>query len=369
MDYRLWMNESPFGKKTRQNLRTLDALTFAAGGRQTLALPRVGYAARLHWHFQGTNTIALGGGTAAIDALGPWNAINRVRLAANSGTDIFSVSGYGALLVDEVMAPPGRGYLTAEGQRAVALSYAGQVYQAAASAGANSWDFGTTIPIAVNDMSELGLILLQNELASVTFGLEFNASQFSTTAGVAPVLVTGAATAAITGTITPVLEYFAVPVEPEARPDITWLHQILEVTQPVAAVGDNTINLIRENVYLGILHHVILNSAPNTTDVDRLRLVINNSDVPYDTLKRGQLQLQRRRHNVDLPLGVYFLDLFNQGITGYGDERDIVNGKATSELQSIVTIASGATLGSNASRINTITRQLVRLTAPPVGGV
>lgn len=368
-DYRAWMTESPFGRKTRQNIRTLDALTYSQGQRATLALPRVGYLARLHWHFNGTCTVTLGGGTAAIDVLGPWNTHNRVRIQANSGTDIYSVSGYGGLLVDEVMATPGRGYLVAEGQRASALSYAGQVYQAAASSGANTWDFGNTIPVAVNDMSELGLILLQNELASISLGLEFNSSIYSTTATVAPVLVTGAATATLTGTITPVIEYFAVPVEPEARPDISFLHQILEVTQPIAAVGDNTIPLIRENVYLGILHHVILNNAPNTTDIDRARLVINNSEVVYDTLKRGQIQLQRRRNNIDLPLGVWFYDLFNQGLPNMGDERDIINGKRTSELNSIVTIASGATLGSNASRVNTITRQLVRLTAPAVGGV
>lgn len=367
-DYRLWMNESAFGKKTRQNIRTIDALTFSAGQRATLALPRVGYLARLHWHFNGTATVTLGGGTATLDGLGPWNTMNRVRVQANSGTDIFSVSGYGGLLVDEVIAPPGRGYLVAEGQRASALSYATQVYNAPTASGANTWDFGGTIPIAVNDMSELGLVLLQNELASITFGLEFNSSLYSTTASVAPVLVTGAATVTLTGTVTPTIEYFAVPVEPEARPDISWLHQVLETTQPVGAVGDNTIPLIRENVYLGILHHVILNNTPNTTDIDRVRLSVNNSETPYDTLKRGQIQLQRRRNNVDLPLGVWFIDLFNQGFPNAGDERDILNGKRTSELNSVVTIAAAATLGSNASKINTITRQLVRLTAPAVGG-
>ena len=67
-------------------------------------------------------------------------------------------------------------------------------------------------------------------------------------------------------------------------------------------------------------------------------------------------------------MGAYFLDMFYQGIPGLGDERDILNGKATSELQLIPTVNSAATLGTN-SRWNTISRQLVKLATPAtVGG-
>jgi hypothetical protein len=76
------------------------------------------------------------------------------------------------------------------------------------------------------------------------------------------------------------------------------------------------------------------------------------------------LQHQLFRFHRDLPLGVFTYPLFDQGWPGFGDERDLVNGRATSELQSILTVASAATLGTNASRINTITRQLVKLTTP-----
>ena len=366
-DYRSWMNETPFGKNTRQNMRNLDALTFLTAGRESKAITRTGYLARVHWHFNGTLTVTLGGGTAVLDSLGPWSALNRVRLQANSGTDVYNTSGWGAYL-QEICFGLRNTQPDSHGLAAAIATESEEVYQALTASGAQTWDFGATIPVAVNDMSELGLIMLQNEVSSVALALEYASAIYSLTGAVAPVLVTGAATATLTGTISPMLETFMVPVDKAHRPDLGWLHQILEVRQAVTATGDNTINLIRENIYLGIILYQIFANARNSTGLDRLRLVLNASDTPYDYYKRNLLQLQRKRYGRDLPLGTFFLDLFNQGIPGLGDERDALNGKATSELQLIDTIATGTTVTAT-STLNTITRQLVRLNGPAtVGG-
>jgi hypothetical protein len=289
-------------------------------------------------------------------------------LQANSGTDVYNTSGFGSYLQAIAFGPGKNNQPDSHGLAATISTLSEQVYQAPVAAGANTWDFGNTIPVALNDMSELGLILLQNEVTSVALALEYANAIYSTTAGVAPVLVTGAATVTLTGTVTPLLETFMVPVDPAARPDLGWLHQILESRQVVAATGDNTINLIRENIYLGIVLYMLLANTRNGTDLDRLRLVLNASDTPYDFYKRQLIQLQRYRYGRDLPLGTFFIDLFNQGIPGLGDERDAPNGKATSELQLIATIATGATITAT-STLNTITRQMVRLAgSPTIGG-
>lgn len=362
MDWRVQMAETPFGKHTRQNFRAMTTMDFAASGRVSQPLPRVGYLARIHVHFSGTLNVVLGGGTAALDVLGPWNACNRVRVQANSGQDIYSVSGYGAYLTDAVMTG---GWLYDPSYESVLVPYDLRVYSVPTNAGNNTWEFGYTIPIALSEWSELGLILLQNEMAQTTLAYEFN-PVYSLVATQAPVLVTGAATATLTGTFTPTLEYFAVPADPAHRPDISWVHQIIEFTQPIGAVGDNTINLLRDNLYVQILLHQILNNAPNTADLDRLRLVINQSDTPIDFNNKPLLQVQRRWYHRDTPVGSFMLDFFNQGIPNYkAGERDLLNGRATSELQILATIASGAVLGSNASRFNYIARQLVQLTTPP----
>lgn len=361
MNWLLKMQETAFGQNTRQTMRPMNGLTFVAGGRESQPIPRVGYLARVHWHFSGTNTVTLGGGTAALDVLGPWNLLNRVRVIANSGQDIYSTSGYGNFLVDVIRGPRG---FAPQDPGFFNPNTAARVYAAAAAAGPNTWEWGVTVPIALNEENEMGLILLQNEMAQTTFALEYNASQYSLTPTVAPLLVTGAATAVITGTFTPTIETFTVPADPNARPDITWLHQILEFTQPLPTTGENTINLLRDNLYVDLLHQVILNGALNGNDVDRVRLVMNQSDTPYDFNNRALLQLQRRRFGMDLPQGVFSYPFFDQGFSGFGDERDLVNGRATSELQSVLSIATGATLGTN-PRVNTIQRQLIKMQSPP----
>jgi hypothetical protein len=361
VDWRLAMAETPFGQNTRQNFRDMNSITYVTSGRDTEPIPRVGYLARIRMHFNGTITVVLGGGTAAIDVMGPHNMLNRVRVTANSGQDIYSTTGYGLYLTNRCLI---NGWDYDPSSSRISVAYASQIYQAAAASGANTWDLNYTIPIALNNQSELGLLLLQNRQAETQLALEWNAL-YSLTAAQAPILVTGAATATGTGVFYPTLEYFSVPANPKFRPDITWIHQIIEKQQPVSGVGDQIIDHLKENTYLQILHHMVLNNAPNTTDLDRLRLVLNTSDTPYDFTKRALLDKQRYDQHSDLPVGVFLLDFFKQETVGYGSRRDNVQGKAATEMWSNLTINSAATIGSNA-RISTITRQIVKLNLPPV---
>lgn len=361
MNWVQWMSETPFGRSTRQNIRQIDTLDFQLGGIVSRAIPRVGYLARIYLLFNGTNTITLGGGTAALDAMGPWNMVARLRVAANAGQDIYSTSGWMNYLLGYTTWGPMSDIAVNPG---TARSYAGTIYSAGVGAGANTWNVPYLIPLAMTEMAEPGLVLLQNELSLVQLSIQNTSAMFNTAGTLAPVLVTGAATSALTGTFTPIVEYFAVPASEGDRPDIMWLHQILEFTQPVAGTGDQQINLLRDNIYLQIIHSVVLNNALNTANVNRMKLVINQSDVPYDIPLSAYLMLQRHRYGFDLPVGTFIHDFLYQGIAGYGGERDLLNGRATSELQSILTIDAGATIGSNA-RIITCTRQLVRLAEPP----
>jgi hypothetical protein len=361
MNFNLKMMESRFGQNTRQRMLPWNTVPYVGGQPSSQPLARVGYLARIHWHFTGVLTVTLGGGTAALDVLGPWNTANRIRLIANSGQDVFSTTGYGAYLVEITRGPRG---FAPQDSGFYNPAYNVRTYAAATAAGANNWEWGLTLPVALNEESEFGLILLQNDLSQMQLTFEWNALVTSLTPTVAPVLVTGAATATLTGNVVPEVESFTVPADIKSQPDISVVHQTLEVTQPVATVGDNVVNLFRTDTYIDLIHFLQLNNAPNTLDIDRWRLQFNVSDTPYDFANRVGLQIQRRRYGMDLPTGVVTYPLFDQGFAGFGDERDVVNARATSEFQSIVTIASTATLGSNA-RLSTIIRKLVAMEAPP----
>lgn len=364
MNFLLAMQETPFGQETRQNIRDMNSLDVALGTSVSEPLPRVGYLARIYWRFNGVITTTIGGGSAVLDETGPYSLIQRLRVLANSGQDIYSTSGYGNFLLN-VASIGQQGYNPRDPGFVTNYAHSPNVYAAGVANGANNWNFGGVIPIALNEQSEMGLILLQNEMAQTTISAQYAAALTGAAGSGAPITVAGGATAVITSaTLTPTLETFSVPANSGARPDISWLHQILETTQPIAATGDNTINLLRDNIYVDILHDVVLNSVRSTNNIDRLRLVINQSDTPYDFSRNAALQLYRFQYHQDLPTGLFKFPLFYQGNPSFGSERDLINGRATSELQSILTVASGATLGSRAV-VNTITRQLIKLQAPP----
>jgi hypothetical protein len=349
-----------FETATRQNLRPINQMDYVSAGRVAQSLPRVGYLARLYLHFSGTATVALGGGTATLSTKGPWNTWSRIRVLANQGTDIFNVSGYGAYLLELISM------YRRDPQRSpdLAAAYAGAyLFGAAVASGANVWEFGLGIPIVPNERDMAGILLLQSEMLTTQLVLEY-ATAYGLVSQDFPVVTTGAATVTLVGTSYPELEIFTVPAAPGDQPPLTTLHQTLELVQPIAATGDQVVNLLRANTYMKLIHVVELNGALDTVDVGRLQFRYNNSETPYDLSLRHQLQLQRRRYGTDLPVGSFVWDFFNQGLTNFGGGRDFVDGSSVAELQSIVSINTGATLGSGNNQLRTISEQLVNLGAP-----
>lgn len=343
---------SAFDENTRQNLRDIPQIAIT-GSRGQAILPKTGFLARIHVHVSGTQTIVLGGGTAALDVLGPYNMFNRVRCAINGGKEVYSVSGPGAHWVDSVanrISKPN------ESNLAVAPAHAASVYNAPTAAGANLWEFGFTIPIAPNDDEMLGGFIVQTEAAQSTLGFDFNPTQYSLSASVSPVLTTGAATASFVGNITALVETFDIPPDRTLWPPVQALHIITENTQTLT-VGDNTVDLLKDNIYLQILHHLMAAAAPSSTIFDRMKLAVQRSVFPYDIPAKNLLQLQRYRYGRDLPAGLLINDFFYQGKPNYGSFRDVIAAMDLTEFQSVVTITTG-TVVTAPSVLTTISRML-----------
>lgn len=344
---------------TRQSIRKVGTLTYASGGRAVLQMPRTGLLSRLYLHFSGTLTTVDGTGSLTLSGKGPWNLFNRVRFVANQGTSIFDTDGFAAHLLDVTSA--GKMYEPDDSNRSVAVS--ADIYRAGVTADTtNAWDFNLCINLTPNDRDMMGLVLLQTDQMAAELQIEFNAAGGATFDY--PVVLTNDATATLTGTVTVYAETFSLPATAADQPDITTLYQQLQRTDPVSAVGENRVNLLRANIYKGITHVVELNGALNSDSVERLRLQYNNADTPYDFNKQVIQAIQRRRYGRDLPAGVFKHDFYYQGVPGYGGARDLLSAAAVAELSSLVDIASGATLGSGNNKIHTITEQFVKLAQP-----
>ena len=94
-----------FLEATRQNIVPLPAgaQAFTSGQPVSATLPRAGYGARVFIHTNGTMTITPNTGSASLSATGPFSLFSRVGILVNAATDILSLSGYGAALLDRVI--------------------------------------------------------------------------------------------------------------------------------------------------------------------------------------------------------------------------------------------------------------------------
>jgi hypothetical protein len=360
-----------FNQATRQNFLSAPTITYAAGQTVPSQLPKVGLLRRIFLLFSGTMTITLGGGTAVLGQEAPFSLITRMTLVANGNTAIFDTSGWGGMIASLFSAFGFSGFgsrpvvpdsATAPGP--VATGFSALNYAAGVSAGANTWRFAIEIPLGLSDdwRPPIGLILAAAPDTQLTLNVTFGGTLYSTTASrTTPVTVTGAATAALTGTVTPVVEFFTIPARTEDYPDLRRVHTWTEVgPQGITANGPQQVIVGRGNTIMRIVHIVHTNTLPDSTNVTGRTLSYNQNEIPYSTTLQGDAVIQRKRYVRDLPDGTYVWDLWNSGTP-----RDAVNTLNLNELISTLTL-SGATIAGT-SDIRTLVEQLITLTGAVAG--
>jgi hypothetical protein len=186
---------------------------------------------------------------------------------------------------------------------------------------------------------------------TVTFGLQAD-------------VYTSSDTLTLAGNVNVYYQYYEVPNPDQVQLPPRVLHRLLEDRTAIVATGDTTYLVPRQGVLLQCIHNLILNGtiSKNSTDLTGRRLVFNKTDTPYNMDYIMDRILNRFRYGFsgadnDLPAGAYIWDFFDadQQPTR-GDLRDAVDTEALATLESILTIASGATLGSGNNFVDTIRR-------------
>lgn len=360
-----------FNAATRQNIIPATPITYAQGQTGYSVLPKVGLLKRVILLFTGTMTITLGGGTAALGAEAPFSLLSRLRLTANGNTALFDMTGWGAMIASLFNA---YGYGGIGGRPRIvdsatvpgpaATAFAAAAYGAGVSAGANTWNFGYEIPLGLADdwRDPVGLILAAAPDTVLQIEATFGATLYSLTAArTVPVTVTGAATAALTGTLTPFVEFFTIPRMASDYPDLSRIHTWSEIgPQTISANGDQQIAIPRGNTVARIIHDVWTNSAADGTNVSTAKLQFNQNEIPYNLSRQLLAYLQRERYVRDLPDGLYVHDLWNSDAP-----RDAVNTLLLNDLTSVLTLA-GATIAGT-SDVRTFLEQIIKLSGPSAG--
>ena len=319
-----------FAVNTRRKVLPLTgAVTRPAGGGTfgPLTLPKTGLLARIYLALRGN----VAGTLTVPNGLGFSSIISRMRIQANSGIDIFNVSG------------AGYHYLLRNSLESEYIDPVGQSTGTTAVT-ATTFNLDAVIPIALNMRDPTGLIMLQNEQTIVNLFIDWLADA-SVATGATVTLTTGDA----------FLEVFTVPPDPKDWPPLNVIHQCLEDQQQIAASGDFPYYWPRGNTYVGVYHGAGIGSAGSDT-FNRFAVRVNQSDylqsTPADFLDL-EYRLQKGRAR---PAGGIFVDLLaTSGLGCYGLARDMFNSALVTDLASVITATGAVTL-------YTVRRQLVVLT-------
>ena len=217
---------------TRLKYKTLPAMNKAAGGGNTtvVELNPTGLLRGIYLRI----TVVETGVPDAANALGICSAIREVRVRTNGSVDLFQCTGAGYVYgINEVINSGKQVGMTATQN------------QGASAVAAGTFELDMYIPIAMNWRDPWGMYLLQNREVTVTVEVSWEADT----------TVTGGATATLTGTCTPIMEYYEVPADDRLyRPYLNYIHQFTETSQVISGAGDVTNQVITGDIFLSIIY-------------------------------------------------------------------------------------------------------------------
>jgi hypothetical protein len=354
-------NTGNFMAATRQNWLNIPTKTPELGGMTQFDLPKVGLFSKLFLLFTGTMTLDdldTSANVALKDTMGstPFGIIKELRIKINSGLTIVKIPGY-HLFLHNLLKQRSQ-FPDVEGTSLDAGYANSRPYDFSVTSSnggtANTWRFMLEVPIAINEKDPVGLLLLQTSDTVVTVEIDWAASTDMFT------LANSATAVLSSASLKPVIEVFSVPVRKEDRPALDTVHALIYNDTPITAVGDLIASFERGNIYMRVINRGILNgSRAGLTDISTLQLRYNGNQYPYQSIDTDIMAaIQRSRYGRDLPQAVFVWDWFYQGVPGYGSARDWINSGALTEFEQIVTVASGATLGSNNNKLE-MTREIL----------
>lgn len=353
---------------TRQALITLSPMVPAtadtAGVVTTQQLPTSGYLSAIWFILQATTTTATGASNVVKPyPQTPWGLIRKIRVYTNMGVDLWNTSGYGAYLYQrslrtawdpQLNQAPLSYAATNGGSNATMFSRYSVPATSLAAGSSEIVKAGFYLPIAWGTMGQAGLQLLQDD--AVKYFLEITWGDHT------DLYSTFGAGATLTGeTLTPVVETFATPRDPNNRPDLSYSKLVIEEQQPFdTGTGVNTYKFVTGNMVTRLIHYLENGSTLAPVDpaaVTQLRMDYAQTQVPYNINPDVEIFREAILRALQMPQGVYTWELACAlGLPEFPTLRDVINTIKLTNLQTEIT-TSGLTLAGNHA-IHTIKEML-----------
>jgi hypothetical protein len=314
--------------------------------------------AGLHVRFSGQVVIALPTGTAATTMRWPYDLIKAFRLTANGQSNLINCSGL-KVKARTAMADP---YFSDRG--VTQTVGAGTVNQGTLSLDSEQWGVGAgaaaiaagtynveltwDVDIAEDERDLAGAIFAQTSTMDITLDVDYEqaANLF---------VLTGTATATVTGNLIVETEKFSIPVVGGqfVVPNLSLFHSIIQTAYTAVANGDNEIRLIGQGSgkqLLRLFYQTWNGNAPQTPlaatapNYGPQSWRYGTNETPETYLDgRSMRQMNEREYGTDVAAVWGFLSHEFAVTAAF---RDTVDMGQTSELRIVSNIPSAVVLNS-----------------------
>ncbi|MHA2642969.1 MAG: hypothetical protein V2G41_10010 [bacterium JZ-2024 1] len=367
-----------FKSFTRRNRAQLATMTFAGyNDIQSRDLLQVGLNSRIDILIVGALSFAAGA-TGTINDLWPGNLLRSITLRSNEGTELYRTDGLTNIIL-QMMRHRGEQVSTHD---RFAASTTGKIklYRQANTgqsmlvtpgiSGATVLAPGVTAPttgtfpiamryridLATDDDLRSGLLLLQNQSVRATLELQLGQPSDWGFTGTLPTIAT-----AFTAVV--VQEYYSVPDDPRAWPELTFVNRTISETVPWTTSGEQVwrvpvsgivYRLIRQYRSGGTSAQAIMAADdPRSTNFSQVRLTYGGTQTPEQFDARLFLLMQSDLYSQFLPDGTFVYDFYAGGGSvelGY-DPRDAYDTSALTEF--LVAETTSVTPPANSTIVNT----------------
>lgn len=280
-------------------------------------LPKAGYGAWLMLDFQGTLTVAGEGGSINFSKKAPYNLFQNVVFQDFLGTTRVSASGYG-LYKTEIAKR-----LAYDPSNAIdPASYSSMLQEysvggAGGAAGSYPLNTSVIVPISLHEQDTRGSFPFAVPQGQNTLSVTIGQMGQLVGANLDSLLVqdTAGFTVTLSGTVGVTYYYWDVPAG-TALPsqDFALIHEIKEIreTDNLSAGEEKLYTLPTGRTYFMILQDLVINGELDTTDVNRIRFLLDGSTPLLDEPLYAYLRRVRAKYGRDMTDGLFYFDFWRK---------------------------------------------------------
>lgn len=323
-----------FALMTRKYEQQLSSKSYADSTRLSWDIPASRFLSKITLLVRGTFKMTHASTTALTKAyFDKFNIFRRVRLEINNGFHPYDISGQMLSLKNKIdnFQDPSTDVFGLDAVTAVAAS----------GGGSNTIAFQLELPVTVNPRDAVGLINLQNPETIVTLHVDTDLLTKMYTD-------TGLTASAVSITVTPVVETFSIPGNPDFVPDYSIIKLVHEQSMQIVNTAEMTIDLQRGLTYrkygLYLASDAVYTPIAHSY-LNSFQTIFQGADYPVNVTSDYVAWKNRIAYQGKMPLGAYIFDESEQGIANLGGGRDYIDTERLTLFQKKVTFnsLSGAT--------------------------